>query len=51
MFATTFSRQIAAIACTVVMSATCLMKPSPRACRHRTDFGCGDRGTDRIIPE
>jgi len=25
MFATTFSRQIAAIACTVVMSATCLM--------------------------
>ena len=25
MFATTFARQIAAIACTVVMSATCLM--------------------------
>ncbi|MDY0958486.1 MULTISPECIES: hypothetical protein [unclassified Sphingomonas] len=25
MFATTFTRQIAAIACTVVMSATCLM--------------------------
>lgn len=25
MFATTFTRQIAAVACTVVMSATCLM--------------------------
>lgn len=25
MFATSFTRQIAAIACTVVMSATCLM--------------------------